>query len=315
MLTDAQRAQLADDGYVVADGLLDAGEVFDPVLADYSAVLDAVEADLVERGLPRRVGAGAFQPRLLAAVRQSGQNLVDCFDITFGSPQRARGFLPSIFRLLTAPGLLRAVQELIGPDVYLTPQQHVRIKFPDGTLSGELGGLAGPVPWHQDIGFLLPEADGTNVVTAWIPVVPATLDNGCLEVIPGSHRGGLLQHCPYPGGLHIPEGLVQGRQAVPVPIDPGSVLFLDRRTVHRSRTNSTEDEVRVSFDCRFQPPGQPTGRPALPGFLVAGGDGAAGVVTEAETWIRRWEEERSRLLRNPERPAGHRWSGGEEICA
>ena len=49
----------------------------------------------------------------------------------------------------------------------------------------------------------------------------------------------------------------------------GSALLLHQRTIHSSLDNVTTDQVRISLDLRYQPIGQPTGRPAFPGFVAA----------------------------------------------
>ena len=52
-----------------------------------------------------------------------------------------------------------------------------------------------------------------------------------------------------------------------MPLDRGSVLFLHKRTVHSSLPNVSE-EVRWSFDLRYNPTGEPTGRHLFPGFVA-----------------------------------------------
>ena len=48
--------------------------------------------------------------------------------------------------------------------------------------------------WHQDAGVLRPEADHHLLVTVWVPLTTATVENGCLVVLPGSHKHGLRRH-------------------------------------------------------------------------------------------------------------------------
>ena len=50
------------------------------------------------------------------------------------------------------------------------------------------------VPWHQDLGYLEPDAEPTFMVNFWIPLVDATRENGCLEIISGSQRAPLMPH-------------------------------------------------------------------------------------------------------------------------
>ena len=56
---------------------------------------------------------------------------------------------------------------------------------------GTYNGLISKIPWHQDNGVIMPEADEASILTVWLPLTLATIPNGCLQVVPGSHRAGL----------------------------------------------------------------------------------------------------------------------------
>ena len=92
-----------------------------------------------------------------------------------------------MFALRTAPALLDVAESLMGPEILAHPQFSCRSKLPDQELT--------VIPWHQDLAYLRPEEAGdTLVVNFWIPLVEATVANGCMEVMRGSHRLGLLPH-------------------------------------------------------------------------------------------------------------------------
>ena len=91
-----------------------------------------------------------------------------------------------MFSLITHPAILDIVESIIGPEILAHPQFNCQAKMPNETRS--------QIPWHQDLGFLHPEAEATFMVNFWIPLVDVTVENGCLEVIPGSHRAGLMPH-------------------------------------------------------------------------------------------------------------------------
>ena len=91
----------------------------------------------------------------------------------------------------------------------------------------------------------------------------ATVENGCLQVIPGSHRDGMKLHCPDPQA-RIPDDLMCGLSAMPLPVKAGSLILLHPLTIHSSLANSTATEVRWSFDLRYNVTGEPTGRPMFP---------------------------------------------------
>src|SRR5207237_4742149 len=101
-------------------------------------------------------------------------------------------------------------------------------------------------------------------------LVDATVENGCLAVVPRSHTSHIQPHCPTPNGLRIPSEFIDEQHAQPVPMRAGSVLLMTQRTIHSSLENITANEVRISMDLRYQPVGQPTGRPAFaPAAFVA----------------------------------------------
>ena len=52
----------------------------------------------------------------------------------------------------------------------------------------------GEVPWHQDSGYFEPYCDKDLVVTVWLPLVDADVENGCMWVMPRSHRGPVARH-------------------------------------------------------------------------------------------------------------------------
>jgi ectoine hydroxylase-related dioxygenase (phytanoyl-CoA dioxygenase family) len=150
------------------------------------------------------------------------------------------------------------------------------------------------------------------MLTVWLPLTDATEANGCLCIIPGSHRHGLVTHCPRPGN-HIPDQLLGG-QAVPLPVKRGAVLLFHHLTKHASLTN-TSDGIRWSFDLRYQPIGQPTGRPAFPGFVARSRKNPASEVTDWHVWADLWRETRSRLAHGQDPGKFTRWTGEEPVCA
>jgi ectoine hydroxylase-related dioxygenase (phytanoyl-CoA dioxygenase family) len=147
---------------------------------------------------------------------------------------------------------------------------------------------------------LQPDADAAAVLTVWIPITDATVENGTLEVVPGSHRDDshVMFHCPanIERGLGpaIPEHLI-AQSRVPVPMTVGSVLLLHKRIVHRSLDNTSENDVRLSFDLRYQRVGEPTGRPGCPGFVARSQANPDSVLRDWEIWARSWLEARAQL--------------------
>jgi ectoine hydroxylase-related dioxygenase (phytanoyl-CoA dioxygenase family) len=141
----------------------------------------------------------------------------------------------------------------------------------------------------------------------------ATPENGCMQVIPGSHREGLKDHCPV-DQLRIPDALLELDRAKPLPMTAGSALLMNQRTIHSSLDNVTDNQVRISFDLRYQPVGQPTGRPSFPGFVARSASRPEQVLNDPEKWARLWLDTRERLARRDD-PAYNRWSADSPVCA
>lgn len=121
-------------------------------------------------------------------------------------------------------------------------------------------------------------------------------------------------HCPTDKGVGIPDALLTGERSVPLPMQPGSILLMHQRTVHSSLDNTTENDVRLSLDLRYQPIGQPTGRPAFPGFIARSVAHPRSALRDPIAWSRSWYDARSRLAEQ-ENPGFNRWHAGAGVCA
>ena len=243
-----------------------------PIIQDYDALLDTLAARWQREGLIPSTYAGLpFEQRFARVALDAGKagiNWIQYFDFSY--PQ---GGLTAdtpihqsaaVFNLLVSPRLLDVAEKLIGPEIVVNPIHHVRLKPPEAEVPEALrGGLTARTPWHQDQGVALPEADDTDILTVWLPITDATVENGCLCVIPGSQRSDLVTHCPGYGGLHIPDSLLAGAP-VPVPMAAGSVLLLHRLTQHASLTQHEHGhplELRSALSAR----GQAHGAAGVPG--------------------------------------------------
>jgi phytanoyl-CoA hydroxylase len=88
-------------------------------------------------------------------------------------------------RFCTGGPHLPMLQQLVAPNLCLTHQQFVT-KLPDENEQRS------DIPLHQDNGY--GQLDPMTDITVWIPLVDTDALNGCLQIVPGSHRGGLLEH-------------------------------------------------------------------------------------------------------------------------
>jgi phytanoyl-CoA hydroxylase len=310
-----------EQGFLVVEDVFDPRHDLDPVVNEYEALLD----ELIERWYAEGVLTSTFRDlpfaqrfgRLLNEA-PSDLKVLGHFDISLpfeGVTDSTPIHLGrETFGLLTNPRLLDVVEQVIGGEIYSNPIQHTRIKPPERELPEHLqaSSLVSKTDWHQDKGVHLPEADDTHMLTVWLPLTDATPENGCLCVIPGSHREGLVTHCLRPGA-RIPDALLNG-QPIPVPIKRGGVLLFHHLTKHASLTN-TSDGIRWSFDLRYHPVGEPTGRPAFPGFVARSRQHPNSAITDWRDWEKLWLDTRARLARIQDAGKFTRWTGEEPICA
>jgi ectoine hydroxylase-related dioxygenase (phytanoyl-CoA dioxygenase family) len=320
-ITLAMKQHFDEFGYVVAEGILDEATLR-AIEDDYAAALDQlVEAQFAEGKLSSTYADLPFGQRLTAVIGE-GVNWSQRFDISL--PQG--GITPDIpihtteamFNVLTHPRLLDAAEAFVGPEVTSNPIQHVRIKPPEDRVpQAQRGGMLVRVGWHQDQGVALPEVDQTEMLTVWLAITDATVENGCLCVAPGSHRAGLSPHCPGTGpvgDLQIPSRFVGGNGDVkPVPVKRGGALFMHRLTQHASLKN-VSDGIRWSFDLRYQPTGKPTGRPAFPHFIARSRAHPETELRDWRDWAQLWADTRVRLAEKELAPF-NRWAKDQEACA
>jgi len=216
------------------------------------------------------------------------------------------------------------IKPIIGSEIYSNPIQHVRLKPPEsrtpvyaGTKTVQLGAT----PWHQDNGVANEDADMTNMLTVWIPIWDASVEDGCLHVVPSSHIEGLKTHCPQSDrkdarggfGLHIPDKLFRKNDAIPLPMKRGSVLLLNKMTCHGSLPNKS-NRIRWSLDLRYNPIGEPTGRNTFPGFIARSKKNPNSELHDPIVWAESWLKARHDLS-IAEEQTYNRWSTEHPACA
>ena len=162
--------------------------------------------------------------------------------------QRSRAFL--LFKwlddLIRDPRVLDPVEQLIGPDI-LCWSTIFWIKD---------AGSKSFVGWHQDNTYW--GLSSRNVVTAWFAISAASVDAGCMKVMPGTHRGETLRHEDtyhqdnmLTRGQVIP-GLDESRAAT-MPLRAGEMSLHNYCLAHGSGPNVSADR-RIGVSMHFMPP-------------------------------------------------------------
>ncbi len=164
------------------------------------------------------------------------------------------------------PAVLDAVEDLIGPDILLF---HLSV-WPKNA------GEAAFVSWHQDATYF--GLEPPVQVTAWVALSDASVEAGCMEVIPGSHKGGQRHH-HQSGSEH---NLLSRGQTVSAVLDPAATVFMPvsagrmslhhTHLVHRSGPNRSAHR-RVGLGISYIPTSvRCLSRTRLTAMLVRGAD-------------------------------------------
>jgi hypothetical protein len=145
------------------------------------------------------------------------------------------------------PAILDAVEDLIGPNLRLF---HLSV-WPKNARDPAFVG------WHQDATYF--GLEPALQVTAWIALTDASVEAGCMEVIPGSHRLGQLHHAEQ---LESKHNLLSRGQTITTPFDRGTTAFMPVRAgqfslhhtllVHNSRPNQSDDR-RIGLGISYIP--------------------------------------------------------------
>ena len=274
-LTEQQLAFFREEGYLLVEDAIDPS-VFQRLRAELDEGIDAfARAALADDRLSDAHAEEPFERRLHLLALQ----LADPAPML--ALGRGKQRTPGMFQIYTCPSLLDIVESVIGPEVLAHPQFNIRAKRP---YQDE-----GVVPWHQDLGYLQPDAAETFMVNFWIPLVDATRENGCMEVIAGSHRAPLLDHERGMGPAGNFKGVIDEQlpdgEHVLCPVRVGGVLLTQHKTMHRSLPN-VSDHIRWSLDLRYSHPELPTGRQGVPGFIARSRRDPESVCRSAEEWVR-----------------------------
>ena len=179
-------------------------------------------------------------------------------------PEKLDWFLvlndPFWVRLIADDRLLDIAEKFIGPHIALFAS-HYFAKPPHDGL---------PVLWHQD-GSYWP-LDPCEVVTLWLAVDDSTPENGCLRVIPGSHKLEFQKHAKDTSVENVLSSGIAGvdeSAAVDVILKAGDVSVHHPNLIHGSNAN-TSDKRRCGLTIRYIPTSTRITKPIGAPFLLRG---------------------------------------------
>lgn len=171
-----------------------------------------------------------------------GREVGDQFDLAGTDEEGVEAKLPQIL------GPSRYAPELLEGQYRLNLDHVVRqLLGPEGRVGGDhmifKPARVGPeTPWHQDQAYWDPAFDYESL-SVWIPLQEATVENGCMWFVPGSHRLDILPHDsighdPRVHGLEVEGADVS--KAVACPLPAGGATFHHCRTLHYTGPNRSD---------------------------------------------------------------------------
>jgi phytanoyl-CoA hydroxylase len=246
--------QFLSDGYLVERGLVNGIDLQQMRLITERGVRDEIapveyEADLHYPGAPTSLDA--IGGRTIRRLKQA----------------HSRGFLFTEWML--SPAILGRLKQLLGPSVICPLAHHNCIMTKQPQFSSETG-------WHQDIRYW--SYSRPELVNVWIALGHERPENGCLQVIPGSHRLSLAPE-QFDDALFFRSDLAENQPLIAtkrfVELSPGDVLFFHCKTLHAaSRNATTETKYSAVFTFRSgdNPPLPNSRSSALPELILTPGE-------------------------------------------
>lgn len=223
----AEAAQFSRDGFFIARGLADRAfcDRMRALSRDHLArAVEPIEyeADLRYPGAPgsRDASGGRTPRRLLQACARD----------------------PLYRQWATSPPVVERLRSLLGPRPMLAQAHHNCVMTKDPRFSSRTG-------WHQDVRYW--SFERPELLSVWLALGREHEDNGCLQVVPGSHAMNFGRE-RFDDALFFRQDLAENRDVlahcIQAELDPGDVLFFHCRLLHAAGWNRTsETKLSVVF--------------------------------------------------------------------
>lgn len=243
-LDDAERTALARDGYVLREGVFSKAECAEIVDSCEALVRDLEAA---KRDTKHKVGSYMFEALFDAALVLKWEP--DAPGVLQGVEPFAHVCEP-LYAWGMDPRLVDPSKDVVGEDEIVLFTEKLNVKR---------ARHGGPIVLHQDFPYwenLTPIAH--RVTTAMIFLDDATLENGCLEVAPGTHKVGKHPQRKVEGfgAMEMDTELFDMSRLVPLEVPAGAVAFFGAFLVHRSLPNRSDHDRRALL-YSYQPKGHP----------------------------------------------------------
>lgn len=249
-MTHAQRMHFEEHGYVILRNFTPTETV--------DEILSITRHDCINEVGPVEYEADLKYPGAPASNRDIGGQTIRRL-----KQAHSRGIVFTDW--LASRQLVNSLQQLLGHDLVCPLAHHNCIMTKEPRFSSDTG-------WHQDIrywSFAKPD-----LVSAWLALGNETQQNGCLQLIPGSHRMTFGQH-QFDSELFfrsdLPENQSILQKKIYAEMAPGDVLLFHARTLHaatRNHTDQTKYALVFTFRSLDNPPKPGTRTSASPEILI-----------------------------------------------
>jgi hypothetical protein len=187
-------------------------------------------------------------PEEVRAFRGDLENWERGRGATIDFPEKSKSYLLFDWadQLVHHPKILDAVEDLIGPDILVY----------HSTLFVKEARTPAYVRWHQDSPYFY--LDPHLHVTAWVALSEASVQAGCMRVLPGSHKWGAFEHDDKPDPLNM----IKRGQGISdrfdhetgtfMPLHAGQMSLHHTDLVHASASNDSDDR-RLGYAISYIP--------------------------------------------------------------
>lgn len=212
-IDDAAIRRFHEEGFIAVENVLTPAEV-----AEYLAVIH--ETILADDG---SLGVVQYEPGIDGSKLTPAQRVLAVRKLFLFVKK-----VPGLAAAARHPALLGICKRLMNEELVLL-QDMALLKPPGGGVEK---------PWHQDTAYFRikpPE----SVIGTWTALDAATLENGCMHVIPGTHKLGPKPHY-HERDCQLPDDMIDVSKDVAVPLKPGGAMFFSGLLWHGTPPNNSQ---------------------------------------------------------------------------